>query len=401
MTKFLVQGSVTKKALERALLLITVTFCIQQVPPARAAQEGPKPPVTEYPETAPRRPAPARSDSSASAGPNVYVPLQSLTLGALRVTPAYVDTGPFAAAEEHIFWTPTAPQVVVVTAKSQELDNGGGLDPASLVALGTDGGRVYELLGPNGEHELTGERTGLPVLVWVFKVAPGERPSRLLIDNPEPGSINCPGAPSGLIHRAGGSPETSNPNCREERDPDWRKLGTNHVVLSLVGLPSRNDIADIAQHSASVRFGQLEIRATAVGLAAREWDQAGPRAPEHGHKVVRVSLAIRNVSEYPNCTGLDGSDVRLLDSRGFEYRASALTSDPYKGWDLLTGERTGAIILFEIWGGTAPMLIAISRSVSWERVCTEKQHRPVDMHGGSKVRIPITRVPAVSTGEQR
>lgn len=56
---------------------------------------------------------------------------------------------------------------------------------------------------------------------------------------------------------------------------------------------------------------------------------------------------------------------------------------------------------FEVYHGDAPKVLSVSRDVGWERSCADKQHRPVDVHGGSMVRIPITGVPGISSAGHR
>jgi len=169
----------------------------------------------------------------------------------------------------------------------------------------------------------------------------------------------------------------------------------------LNGLPSLNDIAEVEERSRPVRLGQLEIAVTSVGLASGDWDGVRFLTPEHGHHEVVISLATKNVSRYPNCTTLYGSSSSLYDNRGFEYSRPDIGSKPMDTTSLVSGETAAGIVKFQIWDGTAPRLLTISRNVSLERDCAEKQHRPADMQGGSTVRIPITGVPAVSRTAQR
>lgn len=150
-----------------------------------------------------------------------------------------------------------------------------------------------------------------------------------------------------------------------------------------------------------MRLGQLEITVTSVGLASGDWDGVRFLTPEHGHHEVVISLATKNTSRYHNCTTLYSSSTSLYDNREFEYSRPDFGSKPMDTTSLVSGETAAGIVKFQIWDGTAPRLLTISRNVSWERDCAEKQHRPVDMQGGSTVRIPIAGVPAVSRTAQR
>jgi hypothetical protein len=345
--------------------------------------EGPaSPPTDEKSATLPPSHPPILTQSapSASSTPsNLEQPLHSVVLGEWRTTPTYVDTGPFAAAKEQSYWQPTATQFVVVTNKFEGLYNAGTPCSISRVRLEVNTGAEYHLVDEDALEADGRWPDEVRRSKWVYKVKPGEKPTGLLVLRPGEEEGKCP---------------SGNPS-------PWPKLGTDRVSLSLEGLPSLNDIAEVEQHSAPVRLGQLEITLTTVGLASGDWDGVGFLTPKHGHHEVVISLAMKNVSEYPNCTMVLGGYARLFDNRSFEYPEGAagfvLTGAP----GLLPGETTGSNVKFEIWDGTAPTLLTISRNIGLERSCTEKQHRPVDMHGGSTVRIPITGVPVVSVGAQR
>lgn len=345
--------------------------------------EGPaSPPTDEKSATLPPSHPPILTQSAPSASStasNLEQPLHSVVLGEWRTTPTYVDTGPFAAAKEQSYWQPTATQFVVVTNKFEGLYNAGTPCSISRVRLEVNTGAEYHLVDEDALEADGRWPDEVRRSKWVFKVKPGEKPTGLLVLRPGEEEGKCP---------------SGNPS-------PWPKLGTDRVSLSLGGLPSLNDIAEVEQHSAPVRLGQLEITLTTVGLASGDWDGVGFLTPKHGHHEVVISLAMKNVSEYPNCTMVLGGYARLFDNRSFEYPEGAagfvLTGAP----GLLPGEATGSNVKFEIWDGTAPALLTISRNIGLERSCNEKQHRPVDMHGGSAVRIPIAGVPAVSAAAQR
>lgn len=347
--------------------------------PSPVAQRGTKPPATEYPEVPPRPRTPEpQSLPSVAKSPflNQPQPLRSVVLGEWRVSPTYVDTGPFAAAEEHAYWTTTARQFVVIRNDVEALYNNGTPCSISRVRLQVSTGTEYELTDPDPPEAAGKWPDEARRSTWVFAVKPGEKPAALVIARPLHDTDKCPNGldPNGL-------------------DSPWPKLGTDHVTLSLDGLPSLNNIAEVEQHSAPVGLGQLEIRLTAVGLAPGDWDGARFLTPKHGHHKVVISLAVKNVSEHPNCTALWSGRSRLFDNRGYEYSGDALGEIGYGFSDLLPGGTTGGNTRFETWDGTVPRLLSITRDVSWERDCAEKQHRPVDMDGGSTVRIFITGVP--------
>ncbi len=292
--------------------------------------------------------------------------------------PVYVDAGPFAAAEEGSYWTRSGPQLVVVTNNFRKLADSLSPCTESRVRLMVSDGNVYPLKRPDPPG--AGGRMPEEVLRsrWVFIVKPGEKPVALAVVRPRGYTEFDP-----LYHS----------------HTPWPKPGMG-VRVSLRGLPSLNDMGDFPQSSTPVRLGQLEIRVTAVGLAHGDWDGDRFLGPGHGHHAVQISFAIKNVSTYPNCTELHANSVRLFDNRRFEYRAWASSSFPGRIGQLLPGETAGASILVNVWDGTAPRLFTVSRDVSWEGGCAEEQHRPVDMHGGSEVRIPIAGVPAISPPAQ-
>lgn len=340
--------------------------------------------------------AQTRASAALSAGArpsNGQQALRSVVIGSLRPKPIYVDTGPFAAAEAHAYWTPSGPQLAVVGNDLGYTLNHVTNCPTSRVRLEMRGGSEYPLRHPDRPAGGRKDPEEVRRARWVFVVRPGEKPACLVIARPQP-DIGCPGL--------GASP--------------WPALGSDRVLIPLNGLASRNDIGNFAQGSPAVRLGQLEIRMTSVGLASKQWmpsigppsAQFGgvyPQDVERGHHVVQVSLAIKNVTEYPDCTELNDSSARLLDNRGFEYGTADLISVlPGLVGDLVPGEGIGANITFEVWDGASPHELLFRRSpgaLRSEGRCAQKQHRLVDMHGGSEVRIPITGVPAVSLPAQR
>jgi hypothetical protein len=271
-------------------------------------------------------------------------------LGGTRITPVFVDSGPLAAAAELSYWSPKDPQVAIVTAQIDWAGDGPICD-ATTVSLETDAG------------------------AWVFQTKAGEHPALLVFRKP-------------VLH---------GDECHGTAEATWRRLGTDAVALPLRDLPLRDHIVEIPQHSTPVRVGQLEITVTAVGLASKEQPPIAAQPVQHGHHVVRLSLAIKNVSEHPNCTQLDSLGMRLFDNRGYEYQGSVSDLRESRLGALLPGEGLGATLSFEIWDGGAPKSLMISRNVGWERAwCAgRQQHRPVDIHGGSTIRIPIEDVPAV------
>jgi hypothetical protein len=89
--------------------------------------------------------------------------------------------------------------------------------------------------------------------------------------------------------------------------------------------------------------------------------------------------------------------MRLFDNRGYEYQVSFGGLPGSRLGELLPGEGLGAVVSFEIWDEGAPRSLTMSRNVGWEGAwCAgRQQHRPVDIHGGSTIRIPVEGVPAV------
>lgn len=367
-----------------------VTATRQFKPPDRSgiapflllAQEMPNPLPGEYPETLPHRSAtkskPLRSSKSLP-WPARNDPLLSNLVGKGRPAPFYVDTGRFAAAEEHRYWNRTRPQFIAISNPVEGHASFANYCWPSLVRLETTDGDVYPPLGEKREEAGAGWPHEIGQPQWAFKVNPGEAPQALYIEHPK------------------GSPE----RCPNGDPSPYLTLGTDHVSIPLRGLPSQNDMGNFPQHSKGVRLGQLEIRVTSVGLASKKWSYGLPGVTPHGHHTAVISLAIRNLSRNPNCTSLVAADFHLFDNRGYEYEAAFLPSFAYRLGELLPGETTGVAISFEIWDGTIPRSLTIRRNIHDEHFCTEKQHRPVDVHGGSMVRIPITGVPVASPSAQR
>jgi hypothetical protein len=329
----------------------------------------PMPPVDEYPA---KLPSVSSSPSASSTSPTAaQKQVGAFVLGAIRIRPIYVDAGPLAAAEEHSYWSSKGPQFTVITAQI-DWAGSGPYCGAAKISVRTDAETEH------GPEQLSRPGSAIPAITgptiwsWVFQTDPGEHPVALVFRKPALQAGDCYGT----------------------AEADWGKVGTDAIALPLQGLPPRDDIAEIPQHGAPARLGQLEISLTAVGLASKELLRFSTQPAQHDHHVVRLSLAIKNVSEHPNCTALNSYLIRLFDSRGYEYQASPFGAAEIGA--LLPGEGLGGNISFEIWNGSAPAFLSISRSIDLERYCAGPQHRPVDLHGGSRIRIPIERVPAVS-----
>lgn len=349
-------------------------------PPSGVAQQ---PPETSLPQPAvalSRRPprgshsTPATPGSLASNEPH---PLPFVAGAKSCADPITVDTSAFAAAEEGAYWTPTGTQFVVVGNNLHNPDPSLSPCTVSRVRLIVSDGSLRPLRHPDRPKAGGTWAEEVRRFEWVFTVKPGEKPSAIEAVRP-----------TGY----------SEANLPDNAHSAWPKAGMGVRIL-LEGLPSSNDLGNFPQQSQSVRLGQLEIRVTSVGLASGGWKGARPVPSENGHHTVEISFAVRNVSEYPNCTVLYDSSARLFDNRGFEYDGPSVDTLPARASYLLPGETAGATMPFDTWDGTAPKLLTISRNISWERDCAEKQHRPVDMRGGAAVRIPITGVPVVSPKE--
>ena len=73
----------------------------------------------------------------------------------------------------------------------------------------------------------------------------------------------------------------------------------------------------------------------------------------------------------------------------------------WRTYDLIQVESSGGTISFEVYKGSRPVALALERSIQGEKFYAQSLNRPVDMHGGSMVRIPITGVEEVSPSAQQ
>jgi len=188
--------------------------------------------------------------------------------------------------------------------------------------------------------------------------------------------------------------------CHAQYSSTWQPSGTpEHISLPLGGLPMRNNLVVVNQHSAAVRFGQLALAVTAVATTNELGDRQIHEEPYQGHYFVVIALGVKNVSSDPNCTHFG---AHLLTNRGYKTEGAPLDwTSEWRTYDLMPGESSGGTISFEVYKGSTPVALALERSIQGERFYAQRLNRPVDMHGGSMVRIPITGVQEVSTSAQQ
>lgn len=312
-----------------------------------------------------------------------------------------LDTGPFAAAEARLWERNNELQFVAVSveyksdcgfvcapyAANLRTDSGSEYTPGVVTnaLTGTAVGRAKEAGGPleadsHGQEGMTSASYSAydQVKTYFYTIAPTDQPTVLSLDlSPDVGTL-----------------------CHAEYSPIWQPSGTpEHVTLPLEGLPMRNNLVVVNQHGGSVRFGQLEVGVTAVARTNELGDRQLSERLYHGHYFTVVALGVKNVSSDPNCTSFS---ARLLTDRGYAAQGAPLnwTSEPRTS-DLMPGETSGGIVGFEVYQNTKPITVVLTRNIQAETFCAQKLHRPVDMRGGSMVRIPITGVSVASPPAQR
>lgn len=295
-----------------------------------------------------------------------------IPLGSSWVTPLYLDSGPFAAAREGQWWSPTSAQTLVVIGKVPPYDPTFLRARVLMPSIEVSNGYRYPAVSVKPK-DFGHIKMLLPSSVeWRFEVGPGESPTALLVPRDATTLAGCP----------------------ESLHSPWPTGCYQAVPASLGDFTPQDGLAVYRQNSPSVRFGQLSFAVTSVAVGTSYWDGWELQKPRYNRSFVLVTYAARNVSGNVNCTALPSPAGGMFDSKGYEYTAHSMRSIPEPQMELLPGEGVGGILLFEEYEGTAPHLLVIRRDIGWERTCAEKQHRPVDMHGGSMVRIAITGVPA-------
>jgi hypothetical protein len=309
--------------------------------------------------------------------------------GVWQITAAAVDTGPIAAAELGTWSEHGTDQFVVVrVAFKSESD----LSCAPFTArLQVSTGIVYR---PGGKEETGGEATSLDrasrekevnglledgtiarqdvdysirekALSYAFKVKGGERPVALIIERRT----------------------DAEDYCRSHYGSFLASRGPQELRLPLEGLPMQDNLVVVEQANRALRLGQLQIVTTAVATTSQTGDEHHPGTAGEGHHFVVVSVGIKNVGKDPNCSSLQ---ERLIVDRGYEYSyASSRWFPTPKIEDLLPGRTTGGSYVFRVHDGTRPATLILERSLAAERFCADKQHRPVDMSGGARIRIPL------------
>jgi len=292
--------------------------------------------------------------------------------GVWQITATALDTGAIAAAELGTWLEPGAGQFIVVrVAFKSESD----LSCAPFTArLEASTGIVY---APGGREDMGLLEDGTiarqevdysireKALSYAFKVNEGEKPVALIIKQRPDAEAYC------LSHYG------SFPLSRAPQE----------LRLPLEGLPMQDNLVVVEQANRALRLGQLQIVTTAVATTSQTGDEHHPGTAGEGHHFVVVSVGIKNVGKDPNCSSLQ---ERLIVDRGYEYSyASSRWFPTPKIEDLLPGRTTGGSYVFRVHDGTRPATLILERSLAAERFCADKQHRPVDMSGGARIRIPL------------
>jgi hypothetical protein len=367
------------------------------------AQKLPKPSPGEHPETLPRQSVPT-SQPPPSSPNHLNMPTQFPELLCANFVDSIkaltLDTGPFVAAEVHR-WDPSN-KLQFVTVSVQYKSDCGDVCAPYTATLRTDSGSEYSpgviARALTGTHVDQPTKAGSPlatdphrqegvkedsysyqeqVKTYFFTVRRADQPTTL--------NLALPSDVGTLCHAEYLRPN-SHPGAPEQ------------VSLPLEGLPMRNNLIVVNQHSGPVRFGQLAVAVTAVATTNELGNRLYRRGPTYGHYFVSVALGIKNVSSNPNCTHFT---AQLLADRGYKAEnATPFWDQEVQMSDLMPGESSGGTLSFEVYQDSRPVGLALRRSILAEKYCAQKLSRPVDMHGGSMVRIQITGVPGVLAGHR-
>jgi len=294
----------------------------------------------------------------------------SARVGDLRVTVTAVDTGPITAPVARP-QPPRGPeQLVLVRARIEEMK----LETSCTSFTGqlkVDTAEQYE-----PQETLIGGWRGTvqPVVgaqrdgYFAFILKQGAKPAALILERDTKADEAC--------------------RARSVSYPRLPLVVPQVVMVPLDGLPTTHDIALIQQGDHLIRFGELQISATAVAIAPALGGRVGMVRPHAGHHFVIVGLRLKNASRYPSCIRFYAT---LTVDRGYQYRDEPKGEGrPPETYDLLPGwERRGSYA-FEVHDGTTPVALMLRRYPQLEKICAGPQHRPVDTSGGAAVRITLS-----------
>lgn len=154
-----------------------------------------------------------------------------------------------------------------------------------------------------------------------------------------------------------------------------------------------------------VRVGQLEVTPLAAGTVqpGAAWGLKKP--PKRDYHYVVVTIRVKNVSEYPNCTHFHAS---LLTNSRRTYRAAIWRApDPPEVERLPWQAESIGSYSFQVRDGEEPSALVLERNFLIERECWRRHDFSPDAPYSTKVHVPLEglsspeeREPPPATGEK-
>ncbi len=173
----------------------------------------------------------------------------------------------------------------------------------------------------------------------------------------------------------------------------WVMLSAQLVLAtSFVEAQPRNPEGQAAgEEKHSVRVGQLQVTVTSAGAVAPHPAWGLTKPPKSGHHYVVVSLRVKNVSPYPNCTDFL---AKLQVRSGRTYRQAIWRApDPPETERLpWQGESSGSYV-FQVRDGEDPVALALERNFIIERECWGRHDFSPDTPFSTTVWIPLEGLP--------
>ena len=159
----------------------------------------------------------------------------------------------------------------------------------------------------------------------------------------------------------------------------------SHLLL----LPSNGQNAETKK---SVRVGQLQVTPLASGTVPASAVSGLTKPPKRGHHYVVVTIRVKNVSEYPNCTHFH---ARVLTDSGRNYQAAIWRApDPPEIERLPWQAETMGSYSFQVRDGEEPAALVLERNFILERECWRRHDFSPDAPFSTKVHLPLQGLPS-------
>lgn len=143
----------------------------------------------------------------------------------------------------------------------------------------------------------------------------------------------------------------------------------------------------------SARMADLVVRVTGVGLLPNAPEWKPERKARAGYHYVAVSVKMKNVVNYPNCTRFFDVQLRVDNGYVYELHSHATYLPEPRTIELPAGEETEGLYTFEVKDGVKPVELLLHRNTMAEWLCHMDQHRSGRGSGATTVRLPLRGLP--------